>query len=335
MTKKTAFTSADRYLWYSTKSFSMTNITHAGILSQEARKLGLAVRKEKGIQDGLRHIISSKDKMFVITKDNFYPDTQRWLPKLFNDKILTQKLLKQKNYSVVHTKIIKPLDYPSKKEFLAYVANIKVTFPSVIKPNDGLKGRDVSLITNQRELIAACNRLYTNKKKLLLQPVVWDDEYRITFIASKPVMIHKKRFPRVCGDGKKTIAQLLATQPENLKGPNFIKWNLSQKKLKLSSVLEKGTCFETHIIKKRTPEYYLTDKFPPQVVRWGRQLLKDFSCTTMAVDFTSPDELASPEKFTVFELNACPGWTYVQTELGDSKTPRVIARHILTSYFGT
>lgn len=307
-------------------------LSHIAIIIKEARKLGLHVQqhKEQRVQ---KVLISNANKMFVLTGDNFYPDVQRWLPKLFNDKVLTQKILRQKGYKTVSTQTFHPSDFVSKKKFLEHVRAVPVTFPVIIKPNDGMKGRDISLITNSKELIEACLHFYKSAKKILIQPVIWDDEYRITFIANAPVMVHKKSQPRVYGDGVSTLKQLLAAQPDTLKEPNFIKWNLRSNKLLLSSILSVGEEFETHIIKKRTPEYYVTEKLPPQVVKWGSALMQDFSCSTIAIDFTSKDDLQTPERFVIFELNACPGWTYVTSELGDAETPYKLANLILKSYF--
>ena len=311
-------------------------ITHPHLesLYHTAKKLGLTATDVSPKKNFGKVLIQNKAKMYVASGASFFPDIQRWVPKLMNDKALTQKVLENKGYNVVKTEAINPTLISSEKKYTEKIKSLSVPYPAIIKPNGGLQGRGIVFLTNQAELLRATKSLYKNNKKFLIQPVIWDDEYRITLIANKPVMVHKKKLPSITGDGQKTIEKLLQKQPKTLKGENFIKWNLEQHKVSLDTVLNKGEQFETHIIKKRTPEYYKASGFPKEVVSWGKKLLKDVSTTTVAIDFVAPDGLHKPETFIIFEINANPAWRYVFTELGDKETFEKISEHILTSYFG-
>lgn len=311
-------------------------ITHPHLesLYKTAKRLGLSATDVSSKKNFGKILIQSKNKIFVANGDSFFPDVPRWIPKLMNDKILSQKVLTQKGYNVVKTKVVNPALVSSQKKYASELRSLKISYPAIIKPNSGLQGKGIVFLTNQADLIREAKPLYAVKKPFLVQSVVWHDEYRITLIANKTVMVHIKQLPHIVGDGKKTVESLLKKQSTKLKEANFIKWNLKQKDLHYGSVLAKDEIFHTHIIKKRTPEYYKSSNFPTAVVSWGKKILKDISTTTVAIDFVAPNGLKDPDSFIIFEINANPAWRYVLTELGDKETPERICEHILTSYFG-
>ena len=312
----------------------MASITHSKLLYRAAKKLGIKATDISDKKNQSKILFEHNDKMYIASENHVYPNIKLWVRKMMNDKILAQKVLKKKGYNTIPSKDFKVKQYSSEAALLKDIKKLKPKYPVITKTNSGTYGLGITFISNEKELLASAKHLYKKKKRFMVQPITWHDEYRITLIEKTPIMVHKKRLPRVVGDGVQTISQLLKTHPEALKDENFIKWNLKQQSFTPKTILEQGEIFETHIIKKRTPEYFKTANFPRPVVSWGKVLLADMSATTVAIDFVAPKGLDHPEDFVIFEINANPHWVYVIDELGDSETPKKICEHILTSYFG-
>lgn len=312
----------------------MARVLHIELLLKAARKMKLTAMDVSDAGDKSKLFISNESLCYVAHDDYLYPDVSMWQRRLMANKILTQQVLTKLKYKTIKSFDFSPRDYDTASALVKAVKKCPVKYPAITKINSGTYGLGIVFLSNEKELIKSVTELHSEKKRFMIQPVHWHDEYRITFIGGKPIMVHKKRLPQITGDGRSTVASLLEKQPTELKDQNFIAWNLAKHKLTPKSILDENQFLATHIIKKRTPDYYKVTNFPTEVVAWGKQLLTDLSIKTCAIDFMAPKGLEHPDQFIIFELNSNPHWTYVIDELNDRDTPVNICQHILTSYFG-
>jgi hypothetical protein len=81
----------------------------------------------------------------------------------------------------------------------------------VCKPKDGTGGRDVHRARGRLELEQAVHRLFESEHALSLSPfLAIDQEYRFIVLAGQCELAYAKRRPAVLGDGRSTIAELIA-----------------------------------------------------------------------------------------------------------------------------
>lgn len=122
-------------------------------------------------------------------------------------------------------------------------------FPLVLKPDSGLRGIDVAFIENQDQL----DKYVSSSKKTLVEQEYCDLENEIgVFYIRKPgesegkiFSVTKKEFPKVIGDGKSRLFDLMLADSE-------IKWRFEW--------LFEQPDLDANLILKRGEEYILTRK---------------------------------------------------------------------------
>jgi glutathione synthase/RimK-type ligase-like ATP-grasp enzyme len=84
------------------------------------------------------------------------------------------------------------------------------------KPNMGARGDFAEIVADVAALRAYIERVRSRYDAILLQPVVDGDEYRVFCIDGDPVFVTAKAGFSLTGDGRSTLAELLAEQNEKL-----------------------------------------------------------------------------------------------------------------------
>ena len=80
----------------------------------------------------------------------------------------------------------------------------------VIKPNDGTCGKSVFHITKINEIDNTLDKMFSKNYSISMCPFYTiEHEYRTIILDGEPQVIYAKYLPRVAGDGKKTIRELL------------------------------------------------------------------------------------------------------------------------------
>ena len=130
----------------------------------------------------------------------------------------------------LYAKDCKGLEY-AKKLFSKYQENI------VLKINNGTCGRDIYHVNNLDDLINKYNKLMIKYSSISICPF-YDviNEYRAILVNGQIKLLYKKINPRVVGDSKKTIKELLQEfNPEYFKDYNENNKNI---------ILKQGEVFE-------------------------------------------------------------------------------------------
>jgi D-alanine-D-alanine ligase-like ATP-grasp enzyme len=87
-------------------------------------------------------------------------------------------------------------------------------FPLVVKPLDKGKGQGVTAhITTEPEVLAAFAAAHTvSPGKVLVERFVAGDDYRLAVIGGRFAWATRRSPPRITGDGRQTVAELIATE---------------------------------------------------------------------------------------------------------------------------
>lgn len=123
--------------------------------------------------------------------------------KLCGIKVIEHSLVYGPNNTLEYAKDCCGVEYV-KQLFNRYNRNV------VLKPNVGTCGSGVTHIDNEEVLVETYLRLSKRHYSLSICPF-YDiiNEYRVIILNGKEELIYKKILPVVCGDGKRTLKELL------------------------------------------------------------------------------------------------------------------------------
>ena len=133
-----------------------------------------------------------------------------------DDKYATYEVLKEKNIPIIEYKIVynktNNQDYAMGCNSYEYVKEyfLQNNNSIVIKPNDGTCGKSVFHITKMNEIDNTLDKIFAKNYSISMCPFYTiEHEYRTIILDGEPQVIYAKYLPRVTGDGKKTIRELL------------------------------------------------------------------------------------------------------------------------------
>ena len=141
------------------------------------------------------------------------------------NKPLTNKILMNNNIPTPKHVII---TIKNKDHF----TNASNYFPCVLKPVDGMQGKDVyTHIDNQDEFNKILNKLLNNYDKIMLENLVEGNNYRIFVFNNRVMDIIEREKPFVVGNGKNTVQELINKKNELLKSKNLFEVKYLDEKL--------------------------------------------------------------------------------------------------------
>ncbi|MBY0755717.1 cyanophycin synthetase [Clostridium sardiniense] len=119
------------------------------------------------------------------------------------DKMFTKTLLKSQSIPVADgEKVYNVIGLLKAAESIGY--------PVVLKPQCGNQGKGVFLnIKNEKELIKVYNKLSNEYKDIIIERYVSGNDYRVCVINNEVVAASLRIPPKVSGDGKRSISELI------------------------------------------------------------------------------------------------------------------------------
>ena len=97
-----------------------------------------------------------------------------------------------------------------------FIYEYDISFPCVLKPVDGMQGKDVNtFIKNKEQFINILNDLLKKYKSVMLENQVYGDNYRIFLFNNQIMDVVKREQPFIVGDGNKSV-ELLINEKNNL-----------------------------------------------------------------------------------------------------------------------
>ena len=91
-----------------------------------------------------------------------------------------------------------------------YINEFNIMFPCVLKPVDGMQGKDVNtFIKNKEQFIRILNDLLKKYKDVMLENQVYGDNYRIFMFNNQVIDVIKREQPYIIGNNIDNIYQLI------------------------------------------------------------------------------------------------------------------------------
>ena len=176
------------------------------------------------------YIIDS-DK-FIIIKDNVV--IKEYSSKNFNshkahktakNKTLSNSIFAKNNIPVPKHAII------NSNNKYKYMYEMNIEFPCVLKPIDGMQGKDVNtFIKNIEQFRDILEKLLTKYDKVMLENQVYGDNYRIFVFNNEIMDVIKREQPFIIGNAKDSVNNLIIEKnklqkKKNLYPTNNLDWN--------------------------------------------------------------------------------------------------------------
>lgn len=193
------------------------------IIKKVAKEMGIQVEDAISERKFFYVIINGKRiPVFISFSLSYGPLTDSVQTKY---KDITDYILKREG--VVLPKTVN-LYYSQNKETLILKKLRELKFPIIIKDAEGAKSKNIfPNIHNIEAAKKVVAKLFGNKKNIVAQEMVYGKEYRLLVLGKKVIAVLEMIPPRVKGDGKSTIAELI--EKKQLK---------TQKKTKINSTLK-------------------------------------------------------------------------------------------------
>jgi cyanophycin synthetase len=303
-----------------TKRFNRRRIINrALVLIDEAKKRGLSI---ENLKKGFRHLRFYRVKLNG--KYYFYESVP--LGHSYNkididnvsDKWFSKKILQRAGLLTPAGRVISSLSGA-----LDYIA--EKGFPVVIKPLNKSLCIGVTInIRNASQLERAIEKV-KKYKKFLIETHLIGENYRVTVVDGRVVGVAHRLHPRVTGDGKQTIQELINIKnkdPRRGRAKNFtlhpIKIDdfthelLTEQNFNLNSIPKKD---QIVILNKRinlgsgADTIDLTDKIHPQIAKMAIDIARLFDAKVLGLDVLAPDITKAPSKLNqpaIIEVNSFP-----------------------------
>ena len=195
-------------------------------------------------------------------------------------------------------------------------------FPLIVKPNRLSHGRGVELVTDEAELRAALERVFSLDAIALTQEVVNGAEYRLEFLDGEYLIGYERAPTQLVGDGLSTVVELLAALDPRFARERFLARleragalprRLRARGLSLQSVLRPGETLaveDTVLNLSRGATPRLVDVLPPGWDEYGRRAGRALGLRHYGLDFRL--EQGRPiEEACVLEVNSHPAVSHL------------------------
>lgn len=281
--------------------------------------------------NGVRHYVTRGDLRINRTGPHF----------VAGSKYYTDLFLKKHRYPIVESDVFFSESYCRENNFdkgmdkaLSYAQ--KISYPIIIKPNNGMHGTGVQRVDNDTELKKGLRNLFKDYEKVIVQKFVLGHDYRIVVYAGKFVSAYRRVPLSVVGDGGSQIQDLLDERLFEYQetGRKFtlelhkIKAVLRRNKLKLSSIPKRGETIQLLDNANLSAGGYaedVTDIMHSEYIQLAEKASIDMGLRLSGVDMMIQGDVSKKPKknyFFFLELNASPGF-HNYSELSEKAYTRI------------
>lgn len=283
--------------------------------------------------NGVRHYVSRTD----IRINTIGPY------EIAKDKHHTDKFLKKMGYPVVPSELFFSERFRAEYTFyekgledaVAYAQ--KISYPVIVKPNNGLHGNDVHKVINERQLRKALFRVFKKYDKVLVQRFAQGQDYRVIVYNGTFISAYRRNPLTVVGDGKHSIHQMLEKlQHQSIKEHRSVKFDydsiktvLARKKKKITSIPKKGeeiVLLDNSNLSTGGFAEDVTSSIHPEFVQQAISAARELQLRLAGIDLIVEGDITlAPQKGSWFflEVNASPGFDWY-SRLGKKQHDRII-----------
>jgi len=190
-------------------------------------------------------------------------------------------------------------------------------YPLIVKPNDGARGHLVAEVADAAALTRQLARIAPHSPIAQLQEPLTGEEWRLFVLDGRVRFAYRRTPPRLLGDGRQTLGQLLAAYNSALAAralsplaadtPSVLR-SLAAAGLSQQTVLAEGDSLALPGRRNLAAgggiaDY--TESITAAVEAWAARAAAALGLRVAGLDLFAPD-LAGPAGFTALELNANP-----------------------------
>jgi D-alanine-D-alanine ligase-like ATP-grasp enzyme len=216
---------------------------------------------------------------------------------------------------------------PERNIDAAYTHAQKIGFPVIVKPNSGSQGANVALVSNKQEFYRAVKRIFKSDRIALVQQCVHGRDYRVVVLDKKIVSAYERIPLNVIGNGRSTIAQLLAVKQKSFKtskrdtlikldDPRIVN-KLKQQKLTFASIIPKDErifLLDNANLSSGGDSEDVTDTIHPDFKKLAVKLTADMGLRLCGVDLMVDGDISEKLKdYWIIEINSAPGLDHYVT----------------------
>lgn len=230
--------------------------------------------------------------------------------KIFQDKILTNEILRQDWFNLPREYILQPQGSVFESPINNYEGLCKfieeVWFPLIVKPNKGQRGRGVTLLRNLDDLEKFYKK-YTkdsfNDTIAVVQEKVKGTEYRVIYLDGEILLTYKKQPLTLIWDGEKTLEDLLSLR--NLKNDDLEKTKqaLGEQGYSLSDIPSRDSKIQPYEFINDLSEQDQEASFTEKDQNFLKKIAKSFWARYFWLDIISEWPI---HQWKIIELNAKP-----------------------------
>lgn len=291
------------------------------LIIEEARSRGYTVEI---ISEGHPLTKISKGEQFVLFRKMLIWTTKGIFKYIAENKNLSYIVLDHLGFSVPKTQTVK-----SESEALG--AAEKIGYPLVVKPNDALGAKGVSILFEKNEeafRAAYKDALEVNHTEVLVQQFFKGKDYRVFLLQKKVVAVAYRVPARVFGDGENTIQTLIERENKNpLRGgkgrdnvlvkilvDDDILAHLARQQLTLLSIPADGQEILLREIGSASTggeSIDLTDELPIENQQLFERMAELLDAAVIGLDIRC-DDITKPlteKDYCVIEINHSPGFS--------------------------
>lgn len=247
-----------------------------------------------------------------------YPFIRESTYALFANKQQSYAFVASMGVPIPYTHIVAPTESLSKGTFDEILAE---RAPLIVKPNDSLQSRGLSLNVNDdetlRSAIDAAQRI--NNTEVLIQQQVSGDEVRFFVIKGKVSAALVRQTPRVIGDGFTSVQGLIAIENEARRSlqfqfiqyPQLTSDIIDPELLKSQYVPSSGEVIElsrSTMISGGCSVYQILEHIHPSYIKEIEKLVENIDANFLVADFILEDHRApqSSNNHWFLEFNGSP-----------------------------
>lgn len=235
-----------------------------------------------------------------------------------SDKWAVKRILEKEGLPTPEGRLISKLNHAL--DFISHKG-----FPVVIKPCNESKCIGVTTdIRDHEELGEAIRDVKNYGRKFLIEEFLLGQSYRVTVVNNKVVAVSLRLQPRVIGDGRHTISELIEmknTDPRRMMKnfsiypieiDHFTHQLLRQQKITLDSKIRKNqiiTLSKRINLSSGAETVDATEKIHPMIAKLCVQVTKLFDANVLGLDILATDISLSPSKsnlVSIIEINPFP-----------------------------
>lgn len=306
------------------------------LITRAAKAAGFSVSRLGNVGETMLGdtIQVSNGKQFWLmstSKIGFFPNTSAWFKMLCNSKETSCKLLKKKGYGTIPSLYFGAVRFDEPNFFKKMITGVK-KYPVVCKPEDGVRGRNIKVATNEKQLKQYFDQMKKINGSFLVQPVVTGNEYRVAVYENKVFAMHNKNFYVITGNGKESVAAL-SKKRKSTPDMNFMSLILNERNYTTRTILPIGETIPVRVGKNDGDTLLIENKIPKATRDWALTLCKDLGCSTIGIDVIIPDNVTDTAEYKIFEINASPAFSYLEVQYGCRTLVDKIAHHIVMKSF--